>query len=351
MSLATILVHGSGVVSPAGWGTRPFRAALDRGDPLVTKDLPRPGWDSALRVRPVPPASPRPDFLGHARLRRASPIAHYVVAAALEALGDDEARCRDGSLRLGIILCAMSGCVNYSRRFYDEVLKDPATASPLVFPETVYNSPASHLAALLGSPAINYTLVGDPGTFLLGLAVAANWLADRRVDGCVVVGAEETDWLTSDAMRLFERKTVVSAGAGALYLRRAGSPASAVRLGAVTDPRLYCAATKRAQAARLVRAELPPTGPHHLLCDGLQGVDSADRDERSAWIDWPGPRLSPKIVLGEGLMAGAAWQCVAAVDGLRQNRYDGATVSVVGCNQQAIAAQFVAVKDPNSIIE
>ncbi len=56
----------------------------------------------------------------------------------------------------------------YSRRFYEEVLRDPATASPLIFPETVFNAPASHLAAFLGTTAINYTLVGDEGTFLAG---------------------------------------------------------------------------------------------------------------------------------------------------------------------------------------
>ena len=39
--------------------------------------------------------------------------------------------------------------------------------------------------------------------------------------------------------------------------------------------------------------------------------------------------------------AAAAWQCVAAVDALRKNQYDAATISVVGCNEQAIAAQFV----------
>jgi hypothetical protein len=39
-------------------------------------------------------------------------------------------------------------------------------------------------------------------------------------------------------------------------------------------------------------------------------------------------------------MAAAAWQCVAAVDALNQGQYASATVSVVGCNQQAIAARF-----------
>ena len=63
-------------------------------------------------------------------------------------------RCRSvqsGALRLGIVACTMAGSVAYSRRFYEEVLREPATASPLVFPETVFNAPASHLAAYLGT--------------------------------------------------------------------------------------------------------------------------------------------------------------------------------------------------------
>src|SRR5207237_6501166 len=111
-------------------------------------------------------------------------------AAALEALGEDASRVSEGRLRVGIVLCVMAGCVSYSRRFYKETLDDPATASPLVFPETVFNAPASHIAALLGTTAITYTLVGDPGTFLHGLALAADWLLSQRVDGCLVVGTE-----------------------------------------------------------------------------------------------------------------------------------------------------------------
>src|SRR5262245_26804083 len=143
-----IFVHGIGAVSPAGWGVLPLREALSKGGPLAVKELARPGWTRSLRVRTVPPPpTPRPNFLAHARLRRTSPITQYAVAAAVEALGDDAARVNRAALQLGIILCVMTGCVNYSRRFYDETLKDPATASPLVFPETVFNAPASHLAA------------------------------------------------------------------------------------------------------------------------------------------------------------------------------------------------------------
>lgn len=335
---ASIFIQGWGAVSPAGWGLRPFREAVWRGEPLPDTALPRPGWEKPLAVRRVPAPAVRPAFLAHARLRRTSPITQYAVAAALEALGEDAAKVSAAQLKLGIVLCVMSGCVNYSRRFYDEALREPATASPLIFPETVFNAPASHLAALLGSPAVNYTLVGDPGTFLQGLALAADWLTDGVVDGCLVVGAEETDWLTADAFRLFDRRLVLGDGAGALYLRR--TPA-AVKLAAITDPQLFLRGQSRLKAARQVQSQLPPGDAKELLCDGTQAISRLDAAENSAWINWPGTRLSPKSVLGEGLMAAAAWQCVAACDALRERKCSAANVSVIGVNQQAIGARFV----------
>ena len=336
--MSRVFIQGVGAVSPAGWGVESMRGALAKGEAIPLKDLARPGQARPLRVRPVPPPAARPAFLAHPRLRRTSPISHFAVAAALEALGTDAARVADGSLRLGIVACVMSGCVNYSRRFYEEALRDPATASPLVFPETVFNAPGSHLASLLGATAINYTLVGDPGAFVQGIALAAEWLTTGQTDGCLVVGAEEIDWLTSDAFRLFARDAALSEGAGALYLR---VEESAVELRAITESHLFSDRPSRASAAVKMRAELPAGGAGELLCDGAQNISKLDAPEEAAWRDWPGARLSPKTILGEGLMAASAWQCVAAVDALREGRYSAAHVSVVGCNQQAIGARFV----------
>jgi len=207
-------------------------------------------------------------------------------------------------------------------------------------PQPVSNAPPRLVAAVLGTTAINYTLVGDPGTYLQGLALGADWLLSGRVDGCLVIGAEEMDWLTTDAFRLFDTKVIVSDGAGALYLKREPRQGGAVQLRAVTQPRVFSKTQTRAQAAQLTRADLATTGQNQLLCDGLQGAPLTDSAEMAAWRDWTGPRLSPKVILGEGLMAAAAWQCVVAIDALQQCRYSAANVSVVGCNQQAIAAQF-----------
>lgn len=344
MSGSNIFVRGIGAVSPAGWGMQAFRDALENKTAIPIKEIIRPGWDEKLKARQVPPPAVRPSFLTHARLRRTSPITHYAVAAGLEALGNDVEKVTRGELQLGIIFCAMSGCVNYSRRFYDEALRDPATASPLVFPETVFNAPSSHLAALLGAKAINYTIIGDPGTYLQGLALAANWLTDGKVDSCLVLGAEEIDWITSDAYRRFERHIVLSDGAGAVYLTRVNDGQSKVALEAVTNSHLFLKSQSRHCAVEKMVKELPLRTAAALLCDGTQNLPSLDAAESEGWKHWSETRLSVKTVLGEGLMSAAAWQCVAAIDRLQHGSFSAANVSVVGCNQQAIGAQFVISK-------
>jgi len=336
--VSCIQIAGMGAVSPAGWGVAALREALATSRPIDFQSLKRPGWDRPLRVRQVPAPSTRPSFFAHPRLRRSSPVSQYSVAAALEAIGQDAARASAGDVRLGIIQCVMSGCVNYSRRFYDEVLRDPAIASPLLFPETVFNAPASHLGALLGTTAINYTLVGDPGTFLQGLALGANWLTEELVDACVIVGTEEMDWLTADAFRLFTRQVTVSEGAGALYLKRGKQSDRSTALGTVTDSHIFFdRATRRGAATRMVKQLAPDEG---TLCDGLTGVASLDQAEAAAWAGWSRSRISPKKFLGEGLMAAAAWQAVIAADMVERGETSAGFVSVVGPNQQAVGARF-----------
>jgi hypothetical protein len=146
----------------------------------------------------------------------------------------------------------------------------------------------------------------------------------------------------ADATHLFNHDTIVSDGAGALYLKRDPAPGSALRLDAITNPHMFHKTRTRAGAARRVRAELSAFhNGSELLCDSLIGLPRPDHDEQAVWGDWTGPRLSVKKTLGEGYMAAAAWQCVAAADALQRKQYSAATVSVIGCNQQAIAARFV----------
>ena len=329
-----VFISGLGAVSPAGWNVAAMRDALAKEASFPEQDLPRPGLERPLRVLRVPVPGSRPSFITHARLRRTSPITQFAMAAALEALGPREPR---STSRIGVVVCVFSGCVNYTRRFYDETLNDPATASPLVFPETVFNAPASHISAYLGSNAINYTLVGDCGTFLVGLSTAANWLLEGKLDECLVVGTEEVDWLTSDAVRLFDRGKVLSEGAGAILLTR--NPG--VRLKGITDEHLFPNGGK-GEALRRMKSELPVALDSTLLCDSTSSDGGISAEEAELWYNWSGPRISLKRALGDGLMASAAWQTVAAADAIANRSVSDAIISIAGFHQHAIGGHLSA---------
>jgi 3-oxoacyl-(acyl-carrier-protein) synthase len=339
--MSRIFVAGIGAVSPAGWNVAALRNALDKGEPLPVQALARPGWEKPLPARLVPNPPVRPEFLAHPRLRRTSPVTHYAASAALEAIAGLRTNPATKNFRLGIVVCLQSGCVQYSCRFYDETLKNPATASPLVFPETVYAAPTSHVAALLENVVLACSLVGDPSAYLQGVALGAQWLAENRVDACLVIGAEETNWITADALWHLDRRAIVTAGSGALCLCRDPKLSAGVELSAITDAHTYSARLDRTQAAQAMRAQLGQNSRDELLCDGVGSNPRTDAAECAAWRDWTGPRISPKRILGEGLMAVAAWQCVAACDAVSKKRFSAACASLVGFNQQAVGARFV----------
>ena len=101
-----------------------------------------------------------------------------------------------------MIFAISNGGVIYTKRFYHDIVESGAqAASPLLFPETVFNAPASHLAAILGITGASYTLVGDGAVGILALKMAEDLMCNEALDYCLVVGAEEADWLLCDAYR------------------------------------------------------------------------------------------------------------------------------------------------------
>ena len=307
--MSGIFLSGFGAVSPAGWGCEKLLGALRAGELPATQTIERPGWTRPLTVRRVPAPSPRPTWAAHARMRRAAAISQFAMGASEEALGSHT------SGPLGIVYCTTCGCVNYSRRFYDEVLRDPTVASPLLFPETVFNAPASHLSAVLGTAAANYTLVGDSGVFLHGLALAAGWLEAGCVERCLVVAAEEVDWIIADALRHFRKSAILTEGAGAVLLTRERTAGTFAELESVTDPVPYAAGagkTERAAAFQRVADALPT------------GLTTADET----------------AALGESFSTGTAWQVLATIRTAQANRLPRVTVIVSGAYQEAIGASF-----------
>ncbi|MEZ0276493.1 MAG: beta-ketoacyl synthase chain length factor, partial [Roseimicrobium sp.] len=220
-----IHITGWGVVSPAGWGTAAFYDAVQAGSPLPFSTTKRTENAPECRTRKVPALSPVPDWMKHNRMRRTTAAARHAVGAAMEALGPERlAAAQSGAWKTGVIFCTTNGCVQFSRRFFAEALANPALASPILFPETVYNAPASHIAALAGSPEINCTLVGDSSQFLRGMDMAAQWLEDDEVDAVLVVAAEELDWLTDEALLVFDKDGATAEGAAAVLMEKGQGP-------------------------------------------------------------------------------------------------------------------------------
>ena len=100
-----------------------------------------------------------------------------------------------------------------------------APAVPCFFPETVYNAPASHIAARLGLECEVLTLVGDAAAGLSAVQTGCELIAAGEADSCVVAAAQELDWITCEAYRRWgliqdgkNSACVFSEGAAAIVL-------------------------------------------------------------------------------------------------------------------------------------
>lgn len=338
-----IILSGWGAVSPAGWCAADLREAVLAGIPLpFTQEQRQPGGP-VVSVRPVPAPPPSP-LLRHPRLRRSTQVARFAALAAQEALGEERAALvASGELRLGVVFGLMNGCVSFSRRFFAEALENPALASPILFPETVFNAPSSHLSAIFGSHSPNATLVGDSAQFFSAMEMAVQWLLDDEVDICLVVSAEELDWVSAESQFLFDPDAVTSEGAGAIYLEKRPARDGDIVLQSLPDSVPIRATRSRSEAARQLAESLQAATSLNgstLLVTGECARSRQDAAETGAWTHWTGPRHAPGSILGNSFSTLAAWQTVLACELLQASARPGqsAVLSSVGGSEKAAGA-------------
>lgn len=304
LSVSPLRILGTGAVSAAGWGTSELVAAVTSNQSLPTTECTRSigarDWSCQIHLAPPAPADRLPKF---PRLRRASPITKFSMGAALEALEQAGFPGGKGVGRLGIVQCMFNGCVQFSGKFYNEVIETPALASPLIFPETVYNAPASHVAAYLGVDGPATTLIGESSAIIEAVSMAHTWLVQGLVDHVLVIGAEECDWVAAEAVSYYHPDLKASEGAGALLLslQGDGTPLSYSAAHAFHD-----------EAERAAKLHELTCGPIHI--GGESGIAILDKAELHARASLPESThaLRPRAVLGESMGAGGALQLVLA---------------------------------------
>ena len=325
MSLA---IAGMGWVTPLATGVDSVWERLLHGDEASATTISEEFGDRSYNVFRVPESAL--ESAAHPRLRRASVISRFAAAAGLDALRDARVKLNAQTAeRTALIFAISNGGVIYTKRFYRDIVTEGAqSASPLLFPETVFNAPASHLAAIVGITGATYTLVGDGAVGLLAIKMAEDLLANEAIDYCLIVGTEEIDWLLCDAYRRWrllrpappvepfskqKRGTILSEGAGAIVLAREGPFTIEC-----AHPGGYFA--KRAEAAEILMRIL-----HDL---DQSKIDLVISSANGTFVDQAECRALKRVVpnafvytakpaLGESAGAVGLWQVILAAQALR----------------------------------
>jgi 3-oxoacyl-(acyl-carrier-protein) synthase len=349
-------IAGMGWITPLGSGVTQVWERLLRGDEPVAEALADPvGQKShdAFRVS----VSDLTDLPVHPRLRRASAISRFAAVAGTAALRDAELHLGTiDAARIGLIFAISNGGVIYTKRFYRDVVASGAgAASPLLFPETVFNAPASHLAALLGVTGPTYTLVGDGSVGLSAVNMAEDLMSNAGIDFCLVVGAEEADWLLCDAYarwRLLRahppiepfarppRGMIPGEGAGAILVARRG----AVRINRTHPGNYYKDRRQLAEKAEGLLREMDASSAAAIVSSANGTFIDAAEATAITRVAPSVPSYSPTPSLGEGVGASGLWQVIIAAQTARERRLPSMLHTPAG-------ASPVATNHPTSSLE
>jgi 3-oxoacyl-(acyl-carrier-protein) synthase len=364
--MSPVCIAGMGWVTPLGSAVDEVWKRLLKSEAAAATAISSPLGRDYLVFRVPPEATAQAP--AHPRLRRSSDISRFAVVAGLAALTDAKLTLDpDIAARTALIFAVSNGGVIYTKRFYHDVVESGAqAASPLLFPETVFNAPASHLAAILGITGASYTLVGDGAVGTLALKMAEELMENDALDYCLVVGAEEADWLLCDAYRKWRllrpappiepfqqppRGILLSEGAGAILLARRGS-VTVARIATGTNFRNQ---REAASCIERVVGELCVEGPDFVAASA--NGTFIDQAERAAFSKYcPGASVfAVKQALGESVGASSLWQTICAALALQQQRVPetpsdakpipaslhSAIVSTCGLNQQVAGLRLV----------
>jgi 3-oxoacyl-[acyl-carrier-protein] synthase III len=210
---------------------------------------------------------------------------------------------------MAILFATSDGGVNYTRRFFDGLhLAGTGSGSPLLFPETVYNAPASHIAAHFGSDQEASAIVGDSATGLTALSAAFQLLKSGMANSVLVVAANECDAISAAGYSRWKFLRQSGSDSGHVFSEMAAAiilsltPSSTclrwVKEGA-------CFASKTQAENRLKEMLGSPSSASRMISCGSSFMQDCEGENSDS-------RVNMKPSLGEALAASSLAQVVAA---------------------------------------
>jgi len=191
--ITDIAITGIGLITPLGAGREIFWENCRRAKSGIKKitafDTSKFDSDMAGVIDDFDPGK----YMPVRAYRRMSRISRLAVSASVEAL-EDSGLDPDGmdKSRMAVILGTAYGSSSHVEDFYVSLLNDgPRGARPFLFPETVPNAPASHIAMFHGITGPNTTFCQNQISAENAILYARNLLLQGRADVVLVGGADE----------------------------------------------------------------------------------------------------------------------------------------------------------------
>ncbi|MBA7654745.1 3-oxoacyl-[acyl-carrier-protein] synthase 2 [subsurface metagenome] len=179
-----IVFTGIGVISSLGIGQEVFLANLRKAKAGIKRitsfDTSSLGSNIAGWIEDFDPRQ----FMSPGIYRRMGRISRMAVAASIEAVNDSDLilDTLDGE-RIAVIMGTAYGSSSHVEEFYLSLLENgPRGAQPFLFPETVPNAPASHIAMFHGITGPNTTFCQNEISAENSILYARDLLLQNIVD-------------------------------------------------------------------------------------------------------------------------------------------------------------------------
>ncbi len=200
---AEVVVTGIGVVSPIGTGKEEFWRSLREGisnfkevtlfdTSLIEKSGSSEGPLNRIVAGEITEFDAS-EFLGKKGLRTMDRSTRLLCVAALLALQDASLQItEEKSDRTGVSVGATYGSLHSISQFdRSAILEGPRFVNPSLFPNTVINSPASHVSIRFNIRGFNTTISTGFCAGLDAIGYAADFIKMRRADVVLAGGVEE----------------------------------------------------------------------------------------------------------------------------------------------------------------